>query len=134
MLHTLCHTLLFGILNLLPHLPLPGDPDYLPAPWVPLSWAPSVVLAVSVAGHPGHAPLWLAPIEGLQHFQVLVVLAASLLDCPLPLKYPENGFCAQPVCGPPACTLKKNVRNICYNCEGNGHFGCVQQAHLCCYR
>ena len=39
-----------------PHLPLPGDPDYLPAPWFPLAWAPSVVLAVLAAGRPGHAP------------------------------------------------------------------------------
>ena len=44
---------MFRLPNLLPHLPLPGDPDYLPAPWVPLVWAPSVVLAVSAAGCQG---------------------------------------------------------------------------------
>ena len=90
MLHTLCHTLLFGLPNLLPRLPLPGDPDYLLAPWVPLSWAPSVVLAVLAAGHPGCASPWLAPVEGLQRFQILVVLVAERLDHPLLLKYPEN--------------------------------------------
>ena len=90
MLHTLCYTLLFGLPNLLPHLPLPGDPAYLPAPWVPLSWAPSVVLVVLAAGCPGHAPLWLAPVEGLQCFQVLAVPVAGRLDCPLPLRQPEN--------------------------------------------
>ena len=90
MLHTLCHTLLFGLPNLLPHLPLPGDPDYLMAPWVPLSWAPSVVLVVLAAGRPGHAPLWLALVKGLQHFQVLAFLAAGRLSHQLPLKYPEN--------------------------------------------
>ena len=134
MLHILCHTLLFRLPNLLPHLPLPGDPYYLPAPWVPLSWAPSVVLAVSAAGRPDHASPWLAPVEGFQHFQVLVVLEAGRPDRPLPLKYPGNWFHAQPVCGPPACTLQKNVRNRCYNHKGDGHFGCVQQAHLCCYK
>ena len=90
MLHTLCYTLLFGLPNLLPHLPLPGDPDYLPAPWVPLSWVPSVVLAVPAAGHPGRTPLWLAPVKWLRHFQVLAVPVAGHLDRPLPLRYPEN--------------------------------------------
>ena len=77
-------------LNLLPHLPLPGDPDYLLAPWVPLAWAPSVVLAVLAAGHPGHAPLQLAPVEWLQHFQVLVVLAPGHLDCPTSTEVPRE--------------------------------------------
>ena len=87
---TLCRTLLFGLPNLLPHLPLPGVPYHLLAPWVPLSWALSVVFTVLVAGRPGHASPWLAPVEGLQRFQVLAVLAAGRPDCPLPLKYPEN--------------------------------------------
>ena len=93
MLHILCHTSLFRLLNLLPHLPLPGDPDYLPAPWVPLAWAPSVVLVVLAAGRPGYASLWLAPPVGwLQRVQVLAVPAPSRLDHPLPLRYPENCF------------------------------------------
>ena len=85
MLHTLCHTLLFKPPNLLPHLPLPGGPYYLPAPWAPLSWAPSVVLAASAAGRPSP---WMAPDEGFQCLQVLAVLAAGHPDCPCPLKYP----------------------------------------------
>ena len=79
--------------------------------YLPLSWAPSVVLAVSVAGYPGCPSPWLAPDEGFQHLQVLAVLAVGHPDCPLPLKYPENLFRAQPVCGPPACTLQKNIRS-----------------------
>ena len=90
MLHTLCHTPLFKLPTLLPHLPLPGGPYYLLAPWVPLSWAPSVVLAVLAADRPGHPYPWLATVVGLQHLQVLAVLAAGCPDCPLPLKYPEN--------------------------------------------
>ena len=90
MLHIPCHTPLFGPPKLLPHLPLPGDPDYLLAPWVTLPWASSVVLVVLVAGLPGLAPLWLAPVEWLQCFQVVAVPVPCCLDCPLPLKYPEN--------------------------------------------
>ena len=135
MLHILCHTPLFRLPNLLPHLPLSGDPDYLPVPWVPLACAPPVVLAVLAAGCPGHASLWLAPLVGwLQCLQILAVPAPGHLDHPLPLSYPENKFLAQPVCGPPACTLQKNIRNRCYNCKGDGHFGCVQQARSCCYK
>ena len=69
---------------------LPGDPDYLLAPWVPLVWAPPVVLAILVAGHPGHTPPWLAPVKWLQYFQVVVVPVPGCLDHPLPLRYPEN--------------------------------------------
>ena len=90
MLHTLCHTLLFEPPNLLPRLPLPGGPYYLPAPWVPLSWAPSVVLAVLAAGSPGRPSPWMAPVEEFQCLQVLVLLAAGCLDRPHPLKYPGN--------------------------------------------
>ena len=64
MLHTLCHTLLFEPLNLLPHLPLSGGPYYLPVPWVPLSWAPSVVLAALTAGRSGCPSPWTAPPMG----------------------------------------------------------------------
>ena len=42
----------------------------------------------------------------------------------------DTDFFAQPVCGPPACTLQKNVKRRCYNRKGGGHFGCVQQAHF----
>ena len=63
---TLCHTPLLESPNLLPHLPLPGGPYYLPAPWVPLSWAPSVVLATLMAGRPGHPSTWTAPPVGFQ--------------------------------------------------------------------
>ena len=90
MLHTLCHTLLFEPPNLLPRLPLPEGPYYLLAPWAPLTWAPSVVLAVLVAGRPGCPSLWMAPDEGFQHLQVLAVLVASCPGHPHPLKYPEN--------------------------------------------
>ena len=78
-------------------------------------------------------PGWLL-LRDSQRFQVLAVLAAGHPDRPLPLKYPGNWFRAWPVCGPPACTLQKKVRNRCYNRKGDGHFGCVQQAHLCCYK
>ena len=90
MLHTLCPTLLFKPLNLLPCLPLPGGPYYLPVPWAPLSWAPSVVLVALAAVRPGRPSLWLAAAEGFQCFQVLALLAAGCPDCPHPLKYPGN--------------------------------------------
>ena len=133
MLHILCHTLLFKPLNLLPCLPLPGGPYYLPAPWVPLGWAPSVELAALAAGRSGRPSPWTAPAEGFQHLQVLAVLVAGCPDCPHPPKYPGNWFCAQSVCGPPACTLQKNIKSRCYNRKGDGHFSCVQQAYLCCH-
>ena len=90
MLHTLCYTLLFEPLNLLPCLPLPGGPYYLLAPWAPLSWAPSVVLVASAAGRPDRPSPLMAPAEGFQCLQVLAVLAAGCPDRPHPLKYPGN--------------------------------------------
>ena len=90
MLHTLCHTLLFKPPNLLPHLPLPGGPYYLPAPWASFElgsfsgvggfwW-----LVALVALLPG----WLL-LEALQHLQVLAVLVAGhALITHYPLKYP----------------------------------------------
>ena len=90
MLRTLCHTLLFKPPNLLPPLPLPGGPYYLPAPWAPLSWAPSVALAVLAAGRPGPPSPWMAPAEEFQCLQVLALLTAGHPDCPHPLKYPGN--------------------------------------------
>ena len=53
--------------TLLHHLPLPGGPYYLPAPWVPSSWAPSVVLVALMAGCSGRPSPWTAPPVGFQH-------------------------------------------------------------------
>ena len=108
-------------------------PYYMLAPWAPLSWAPSVVLAASAAGCPGCPSPWMAPAEGFRCVQVVAVLAPGRPDHPCPLKYPGNWFHARPVCGPPAYTLQKNVKSRCYNRKGDGHFGCVQQAYLCCH-
>ena len=131
MLHTLCHTLLFESPNLLPHLPLPGGPYYLLAPWVPLSWAPSVVLAALTAGRSRHpfsldGPLlWGSNVSRFWQF-----CAAGHPDRPHPLKYPGTDFVLGQSGGPPACTLQKNVKSRCYNCRGDGHFGCVQPSLL----
>ena len=130
--YTLCHTPLFTLLNLLSHQPLPGGPYYLWAPWFPMIRAPPVVLVVLA---PSCTPLWLAPPVGqLQWFQVAAVAVSSCLGSPSILKDWGNWFYAQPVCGWPAYTLQKNIRNRCYNCKGDEHFGCVQQAQPCCHK